>query len=161
MKSILALDLGTTMGWAARTVTGVIVSGTYSLKGGRFEGGGARYLRFDQWLHNLWVDPWTGPYGPLGACYYEEVRRHLSTDSAHIYGGLLAILQASFESSQTPYIGVPVGTIKKHATGKGNANKQAMIQAARDRGHKPEDDNEADALCLLYWAIEQEAPPPA
>jgi hypothetical protein len=153
MKSILALDLGTTMGWATKVPAGVIVSGVTNLRGGRFEGGGARFLRFNQWLE--------GRIARIDACYYEEVRRHLSTDSAHIYGGLLGILQAFCESRQIPYIGVPVATIKKHATGRGNANKQAMIQAARDRGHKPEDDNEADALCLLHWAIEQEAPPPA
>ena len=50
--------------------------------------------------------------------------------------------------------GVPVGTIKKHATGKGNAGKSEMIVAAKVRGHNPVDDNEADALALLHWAIE-------
>jgi Holliday junction resolvasome RuvABC endonuclease subunit len=49
---------------------------------------------------------------------------------------------------------VPVGTIKKHATGKGNAPKQAMIDAGRARGFDPADDNEADAIALLMWAIE-------
>ena len=48
---------------------------------------------------------------------------------------------------------MPVGTIKKHATGRGNARKDAMLAAARARGHSPADDNEADALALLYWAI--------
>ena len=49
---------------------------------------------------------------------------------------------------------MPVGTIKKHATGKGNAGKDEMIIAAKSRGHDPKDDNEADALALLHWAIE-------
>lgn len=52
------------------------------------------------------------------------------------------------------YQGVPVGTIKKHATGKGNAGKEEMILAVRQRGHSPSDDNEADALAILHWAIE-------
>jgi len=52
------------------------------------------------------------------------------------------------------YQGVPVGTIKRHATGKGNAPKQAMIDAARARGFSPADDNEADAIAILLWAIE-------
>ena len=47
-----------------------------------------------------------------------------------------------------------MGTIKKHATGKGNANKDQMIGAVRMRGHTPADDNEADAIALLLWAIE-------
>ena len=49
-----------------------------------------------------------------------------------------------------------MGTIKKHATGKGNAGKAAMIAAARARGFAPQDDNEADALALLAWAVAQE-----
>ena len=53
-----------------------------------------------------------------------------------------------------PYQGVPVGTIKRHATGKGNAPKVAMIAAARGRGYSPADDNEADAIALLLWALE-------
>ncbi|WP_299363825.1 hypothetical protein [uncultured Paracoccus sp.] len=52
------------------------------------------------------------------------------------------------------YAGVPVGTIKRHATSKGNAPKAAMIAAARARGFSPADDNEADAIALLLWAIE-------
>ncbi len=51
---------------------------------------------------------------------------------------------------------VPVGTIKKHATGKGNASKQEMVACARARGHQPADDNEADALALLYLAADTE-----
>jgi len=53
-----------------------------------------------------------------------------------------------------PYQGVPVGTIKKFLTGQGNANKQAMIDAARRRGFSPADDNEADAIAILLWALE-------
>ena len=50
---------------------------------------------------------------------------------------------------------MPVGTIKKHATGKGNASKDEMVASARARGHAPTDDNEADALALLHWAVHQ------
>ena len=52
------------------------------------------------------------------------------------------------------YQGVPVGTIKRHITGKGNADKAAVIAAVRARGFNPIDDNEADALAILLWAIE-------
>lgn len=95
----------------------------------------------------------------LDAVYFEEVRRHRGVDAAHIYGGFLANLSAWCEEHRIPYQGVPVGTIKKHATGKGNANKEDMIEAAIRRGHRPADDNEADALALLYWAMEQHKEP--
>ena len=50
------------------------------------------------------------------------------------------------------YQGVPVGTIKRFATGKGNADKAAVIAALRERGFSPTDDNEADAIAILLWA---------
>ena len=53
-----------------------------------------------------------------------------------------------------PYQGVPVGTIKRFATGKGNADKAAMIAAMRARGYLPADDNEADAIALLLWTTD-------
>jgi Holliday junction resolvasome RuvABC endonuclease subunit len=51
--------------------------------------------------------------------------------------------------------GVPVGTIKKFATGRGNASKEEMIAAAKSRGFEPVDDNEADALAILFLALRQ------
>jgi hypothetical protein len=51
---------------------------------------------------------------------------------------------------------VPVATIKRHATGKGNAPKEDVIRAVRAQGFLPKDGNEADALALLAWAIANE-----
>ena len=148
-SGLLALDLGTTAGWAMRLADGVIVSGTMTFRPGRYEGGGMRYLRFRSWLDHLEA----GAKG-IGSACFEEVRRHAGTDAAHIYGGFLAHLTAWCELNHIPYQGVPVGTIKRHVTGKGNANKGAVIAAVRARGFNPEDDNEADALAILLWAID-------
>jgi hypothetical protein len=108
-----------------------------------------RYLRFANWLSE--IDRLSGP---IEAIWYEEVRRHAGTDAAHVYGGLMASLTSWGELRGVPYQGVPVGIIKLHATGKGNAPKQAMIDATRQRGFSPVDDNEADAIAILLWAIE-------
>ncbi|WP_317849396.1 hypothetical protein [Tateyamaria pelophila] len=148
-RTILALDLGTTTGWAIRGFDGLITSGTVSFKPSRYDGGGMRYLRFTNWLTE--IDRLSGP---IGAIYFEEVRRHAGTDAAHVFGGLLAVLTSWGELRGVPYQGVPVGTIKKFLTGQGNANKQAMVDAARKRGFSPVDDNEADAIAILLWAID-------
>jgi len=148
-RCILALDLGTSTGWALRSAEGLITSGTASFRPGRYDGGGMRYLRFANWLTE--IDRLSGP---IAAIWFEEVRRHAGTDAAHVYGGLMATLTAWAELRGVPYAGVPVGTIKRHATGKGNAPKEVMIAAARARGFSPADDNEADAIALLLWAIE-------
>lgn len=139
---MLALDLGTLTGWAC-SADGVVTSGTVDLKGGRYEGGGMRYLRFRDWLTRM------HELVHFDVVHYEEVRRHLGADAAHVYGGLLAHLTAWCEERKVAYLGIPVGTIKKHATGKGNAGKQQMIAAATARGWHPADDNEADALWIL------------
>jgi len=86
--------------------------------------------------------------------WFEEVRRHAGTDAAHVFGGFLATLSTWCEQRSVPYQGVPVGTLKRFATGKGNAGKEAVIAAVRARGFTPADDNEADALALLLWALE-------
>jgi Holliday junction resolvasome RuvABC endonuclease subunit len=148
-RTILALDLGTTTGWAIRGFDSLITSGTVSFKPSRYDGGGMRYLRFTNWLTEL--DRLTGP---IATIWFEEVRNHKGVDAAHVYGGLMASLTSWAELRGIPYEGVPVGTIKRHATGKGNANKQAMIDAACARGFSPADDNEADAIAILLWAIE-------
>jgi Holliday junction resolvasome RuvABC endonuclease subunit len=146
--TILALDLGTTTGWALRQLDGTISSGTVAFKPQRFEGGGMRFLRFKRWLNELRQSA-----GDIQGVVLEEVRSHAGVDAAHAYGGFLGHLTAWCEQHRIPYQGVPVGTIKKHATGKGNAGKAAMIAAAQARGFQPQDDNEADALALLHWAI--------
>ena len=91
--------------------------------------------------------------GGLDVVFFEEVRRHAGVDAAHAYGGFLAHVTAWCEHHEIPYEAVPVGTIKRHATGKGNANKDAVIAAVRNLGFDPADDNEADALAILDWAM--------
>lgn len=147
---LLSLDLGTSTGWAICNEYGRIVSGTASFKPRRFEGGGMRYLRFERWLNET-----RNVSGRIDAVYFEEVRRHIGVDAAHAYGGFLAQLTAWCEHHSIPYEGVPVGTIKRFITRKGNASKDQVIAAVQALGHKPEDDNEADALALLHFAIEQ------
>ena len=146
-RAIIALDLGTTTGWAMRTADGVVTSGAATFRPSRYDGGGMRYLRFRGWLDQL-----RRYAGRVEAIHFEEVRRHNGVDAAHLYGGFLATLTGWCEHRVIPYQGVPVGTIKKFITGKGNADKQAVIDAVRARGFSPADDNEADAIALLLWA---------
>ncbi len=147
-RAILALDLGSRCGWAVLPRSGRIASGVNEFRPGRFEGAGMAFLRFEHFLADA-----TAASGPFGVVVFEEVRAHAGTIAAQVYGGFLAHLTAWCERHAVPYLGVPVATIKRHATGKGNASKDDVIKAVRARGHAPKDDNEADALALLDWAI--------
>lgn len=143
----MGLDLGTKCGWAIAS-DGLMFSGTWDLSVGRFSGGGMRYLRFEKLLDEV-LHSEAGE--KIRAVYFEEVRRHAGTDAAHVYGGLMAILTAWCEKHHIAYQGVPVGTIKKCATGKGRADKQVMIEAAKRAwpDQDIQDDNQADALWCL------------
>src|SRR5512134_646417 len=132
--TILALDLGHRLGWALRSADGGIISGVAEFRPDRWQGGGMKFLRFRRWLTELKADA-----GGLDAVLYEQVRRHASVDSSHAYGGWLAILTAWCEHHGIPYRAIPVGTIKRHIAGKGNADKQAVIDAVRRRGFTPAD----------------------
>jgi Holliday junction resolvasome RuvABC endonuclease subunit len=146
---ILALDLGSTTGFAIAGIDGAITSGTAQFRLDRWQSGGMRFLRFKRWLTEI-----KHQAAGLDLLVYEQVRRHAGIDSGHAYGGWLAILTAWCEHHGIAYQGVPVGTIKRFIAGKGNADKAAVIAAVRARGFNPADDNEADALAILLWAIE-------
>lgn len=143
MTALLALDLGTTTGYAVGK-PGALISGAWDLKPSRGDGGGMRFVKFRMRLIE------THKASGFSLVFYEEVRRHLGTDAAHVYGGLQAVLTAWCEENKIPYEGVPVGTIKRFATGKGNAGKPEMIAAVRGWGFEPADDNEADALAIFH-----------
>lgn len=150
--TLLALDLGTTTGFCVgNALPGT--SGTMSFKvNSRFEGGGMRYLRFRRWL-----DEMAATY-PISEVVFEEVRKHKGVDAAHVYGGLMAELTAWCEERSIPYHAEPVGAIKRHWAGKGNANKPTMIAASVERGLSPADDNEADAQALFDLAFRASRP---
>lgn len=153
MKHFLALDLATKTGWAAsdgKVITSGVQSFTFDA---RYEGGGMRFLRFNHWLDKM------ASLMNIERIAFEEVRqRAASVAAGHVYGGFLAHLTSWCEAHKVPYEGIPVGTIKKHAAGAGNAGKDAIIKAMRAKGHSPKDDNEADALALLYYLLDHATP---
>ena len=147
MTTILSLDLGTTTGWAL-SKNGEIRSGSVSFKDTPFDSKDSKYTKLRRWLENQ-----KEHYG-IDAIVYEAVTMlHKGSSAAHTYGGFMATVQMFGDHHGISYEGVSVGTIKKFMTGKGNANKTDMIKAVKSKGHQPKDDNEADALALLYWRM--------
>lgn len=143
---ILAIDPGSACGWAIRHSGSDYDSGVWDLNANRHEGGGMRFLRARKAFREI-----VALFKP-DVVVYEEVRRHVSTASAHVYGGIIAVIAAECEAMEPkiPYRGLHVQHAKKLATGKGNANKEAMVAAAQARwpGYAFADDNEADARWL-------------
>lgn len=145
---LLAIDPGTNTGWALHDGRDVVVSGVWRLKESRFEGGGMRFVRLRAHLNEI-----HRTY-PVSRVAFEEVRNHKGVDASHIYGGVTATLQTFCEDNGIPYEAIPVGTVKRHATGKGNANKEKMMDAATRKWGAPfHDDNEADARWIAETAV--------
>ncbi|WP_339045287.1 Holliday junction resolvase [Candidatus Mesenet endosymbiont of Agriotes lineatus] len=138
--SILTLDLGQQTGWAILE-GGVIESGSKSFHVSRFSGGGMQFLNFSNWLNSL-----KQKFSNISVVYFEEVRRHLGTDAAHIYGGFLAHLTAWCELCL-------IKVLLQKAFYHSNASKSAVIAAIKNKGFTPSDDNEADSLALLFYAM--------
>ncbi|GHU15225.1 hypothetical protein FACS189449_12690 [Alphaproteobacteria bacterium] len=111
--NILALDLGTKCGFAIWK-DGSIISGTKKLQHNK-NAFGLRFLDFRRWLirmigeHNVYM------------LFFERVHGHKGTDAAHCFGGFMYTLASVCEEFNIKCTGIPVGTIKKFATGKGNA----------------------------------------
>lgn len=83
--------------------------------------------------------------------WYEYVRHHTkgAVQAAHVYGALQGALQEWCEVNGVRCRGISETDIKKLSTGNARASKKRMIAAARRMGYTPNDDNEADAICLL------------
>lgn len=154
--AVLALDLGATLGFALRRPGGAISSGEVELHTGARHGYGVRFLEFRRWLATMERDAGADAeagYERIDRVFYEEVNRHVSTDSAHAYGGFLATLASWCELRELPYKGIGVGVWKKRIIGRGDADKDQVLAEMQRRGFKPRGYNEADALALLAHAL--------
>jgi len=171
MKSILALDLGTTTGWAARTVlpSGAVIesSGIWTLatdkelrqqtKFGNPRALDCRIIAFRDFMEGAVKSI------PVDIIVFEDVEFSKFRMQTQLWASLRAVVwltsgpyfprgnSGKFEG----YIRdvVPVATLKKFATGKGNAKKEDMEKAFKKRfpGRKFATDDEIDAVFVLEW----------
>lgn len=144
----LALDMGSRCGWAIGN-SGDVTSGVWDIAPRRGESPGMRYLHLRAQLQSV-----RAAYPDLAAVFYEQAH-HRGGAATEYAVGCVATVQAWCAEHAIEHAAVHSATIKKHATGKGNAPKDAVMAAMRRRGFAPTDDNEADALALLDWAFVQ------
>lgn len=144
---LLALDLGWRTGWACGSSDAPIKFGTFRTP---VRPRDCQDLRFGLWL--AWLSNLTRGFAP-DAIYYEKAYQR-AHQAARVYGGMEALLMTQALALNLRAVGVHSGTIKRETTGKGNASKQAMIEAALAVvGTASElDDNAADAIALLRYA---------
>ena len=140
----LALDTGTHCGWAHSGGA----SGTWDLSIRRDESAGMRLVRFEGKLNEVRRD-----VGVDLVVY--EAARHAGPKmqgALVIQAMIQGVLVAWCERNGIEYRGYSPSEIKKHATGKGNAGKGLMLEAAVQRWPHVRDDNEADAIWIREFA---------
>ncbi|MGV2894184.1 hypothetical protein ACNPPY_00180 [Achromobacter sp. AGC78] len=153
--NILALDLGTKTGFALRRRDGSTRHGTEVFTPRKSWSEGQKWARYRAWLAGIINDE------KIHRVVYEQVIRHEVKgrplwDAAHAYGAFEAITHMVCDGFNIQAHGVNLATVKKSFTGSGRAKKEDMISQAEVRGFKVVDDNNADALAILHWAVDQE-----
>jgi Holliday junction resolvasome RuvABC endonuclease subunit len=145
--NILALDLATKTGYALRE-NGRTFSGVQVCDVKRGESPGMRFVRLTRWLDEIGANLRTGDL-----LVYEQA--HHRGGAATQCGVGLATHALSWAAVRgIEHTGVHTATLKKWATGSGKGDKAAMIARARTiLGREPLDDNEADAVLLLEYAL--------
>jgi Holliday junction resolvasome RuvABC endonuclease subunit len=156
---ILALDLATKTGWAhsfhplRKEGEHPTAGGVWDLSVRRDESGGMRLVRLAGKLRD--IRDMVG----LDLVVFEAARHAAPKmqGALVVQAELQGVVKSFCEMRDINYRGYSPSEIKKHATGKGNANKAAMIQAAKQRWSDVQiiDDNQADALWLLDLAIQE------
>lgn len=99
----------------------------------------------DEARHGFHADRWREPVDLVAVEGLAVHGRGHGMAAAQVMGAVkVALLNLG-----VPYVEVPPSTLKKYATGKGNADKTAMAIAALKRaGREFDDDNQCDAFLL-------------
>lgn len=146
----LALDLGTSCGWAKSIEDTIAKSGVIDLKI-KDAHPGIRFMRFKNWLVEHGAD--------ANHIVYERVPRFASADAARVHCGLLAVVQMYCVSKRIRMTSIMPKVIKKEFTGNGNADKVMMCRVNHKLGWKgghPDTDvdhDESDARAILWVAL--------
>ncbi|PTY02752.1 hypothetical protein DB346_08225 [Verrucomicrobia bacterium LW23] len=159
----LALDIGTTTGWAIWD-DGQVLSGSWllatekQLRQQRKVGGERRGdIRFFQ-LRDRIADAIARHR--IEVLVFEDVQFATSAAQTQLWASLRSAVWLAGKAVRHVEC-VHTGTLKKFATGAGNAGKEQMVAAAanlaRPWGRVVVDDNEADALHILRWWHSQNA----
>lgn len=142
--NILAIDPATKCGWAC----GPLIGGTWNLTPKKGDHPGKRGYDLSRTLRACIGD---GDYKIDLIVYERAIFMGASRARAlAVQNGLVGIILATAHGADVPVEAFSASEIKKHATGKGNAKKPAMVAAMQRKYPQATivDDNHADALAL-------------
>lgn len=143
--TIIAFDLGSNMAVAVnRPRDGKIVAMSQKFVGNRE----LRACNTLEWLTLMFSE------GKFDAVIYERPFARGQNATRSLWG-LAGLIEATATRAGLPVVDIDPSTVKSWATGKGNANKEDMILAAKLAGYEGDNEHEADAYCLCGYALEK------
>lgn len=147
---VLAIDPGSQCGFAVIGPRGIEVSGVWQLAPGRGESPGARYLRLRARLQEV-----KEAFPDLRLVAYEQA--HQRGGAATEYAvGCSTHIQSWCAEHRIDHASFHSATIKKWATGKGNAGKDELIRIGRLKfSPVTQTSDEVDALWIASLAWDQ------
>jgi Holliday junction resolvasome RuvABC endonuclease subunit len=141
-KVILAIDQASHCGWALSKD----LYGVWDLTTKKDEDMGMKLIRFRNKLKEVCTSE------GVEMIVYERVAGMHTASIIHA-AKMVAIIETFCTENSINYTAFSAQEVKKFATGKGNANKDAMVKAAQEKyGYPGTDDNIADALHIWHLA---------
>jgi Holliday junction resolvasome RuvABC endonuclease subunit len=138
---VIGIDPGMTTGWAYTTDSNIVIAGSWDLKRDESHELVALFRNVCELIDKV---------VPEVVCYEEPVARGMAARSLNRQMGVIIL---ACEVCATPHYPVNPGTLKKHATGMGNATKEDMAEALWGKGgHREGDHNAVDAHWLADYA---------
>lgn len=140
MKAILALDIGSTIGWSLRMPDGTVEYGEVNLYGVR----PVKLAQLANWMrdfmhfHTVDVVVYERPFGRGQA-------------ATRMGWGMAGVIEAMATLNEAAVIDVHNASVKKFAAKRGGAAKDYMLAACWAWGFDPQGEHAADAVCVLHY----------
>lgn len=145
IMNILSIDQASNCGWCC----GDNLYGVWDFNTRKDESSGMKMLRFKAKLIEVCK------LSNIQLIVYERVAGFHKNSIIHA-AKMVSIIETFCEEAHIEYRAYSAKEIKKFATGNGNASKQMMIEAAKEKfGYDGNNDNEADAISM-YHLVKQE-----
>jgi len=138
---VIGIDPGMSTGWAYTSESGPVIAGTWNLKGSDDHELIVLFRNMCELIDKV---------VPEIVCYEEPVARGMAARSLNRQMGIIIL---ACEVCAVAHYPVNPGTLKKHATGRGNATKEEMAEALWGKGgYRADDHNAVDAHWLADYA---------
>lgn len=138
---VIGIDPGMTTGWAYTTNSNIVIAGSWDLKKDESHELVALFRNMCELIDKVVPDI---------VCYEEPVARGMAARSLNRQMGIIIL---ACEVCAVAHYPVNPGTLKKHATGRGNATKEEMAEALWGKGgYRADDHNAVDAHWLADYA---------